>query len=208
MIVAMAMVSMVLVLLCIAFGETDFRLSEVFQTVFDRESVPRGMASIIWNERIPQALAALFVGSALGVAGAEMQTVLDNPLAEPYTLGVSMSAAFGAALVMAFGIGASMLGTSAVVVSAFLFAMVTCAVISLDIAMLVSLLRPGDERRQMVVWKASTWTLMGLVGMLVLEVVKGLVTGSVDMINPFIHLTVTATLYFGFSLYFKRKLGG
>ena len=104
MIVAMAMVSMVLVLLCIAFGETDFRLSEVFQTVFDRESVPRGMASIIWNERI---------------------------LAEPYTLGVSMSAAFGAALVMAFGIGTSMLGTSAVVVSAFLFAMVTCAVISL-----------------------------------------------------------------------------
>ena len=89
-----------------------------------------------------------------------------------------------------------------------LFILYLCAVISLDIAMLVSLLRPGDERRQMVVWKASTCTLIGLVGMLVLEVVKGLVTGSVDMINPFIHLTVTATLYFGFSLYFKRKLGG
>lgn len=89
-----------------------------------------------------------------------------------------------------------------------LFILYLCAVIALDIAMLVSLLRPGDERRQMVVWKASTCTLIGLVGMLVLEVVKGLVTGSVDMINPFIHLTVAATLYFGFSLYFKRKLGG
>lgn len=89
-----------------------------------------------------------------------------------------------------------------------LFILYLCAVIALDIAMLVSLLRPGDERRQMVVWKASTCTLIGLVGMLVIEVAKGLVTGSVDMINPFIHLTVAATLYFGFSLYFKRKLGG
>ncbi len=89
-----------------------------------------------------------------------------------------------------------------------LFLLYLCAMIALDIAMLVSLLRPGDERRQLVVWKASTWTLIGLVGMLVIEVAKGFVTGSVDMINPFIHLTVAATLYFGFSLYFKRKLGG
>ena len=89
-----------------------------------------------------------------------------------------------------------------------LFILWLCAMIVLDIAMLISLLRPGDERRQLVVWKASTWTLIGLVGMLVIEVAKGFVTGSVDMINPFIHLTVAATLFFGFSLYFKRKLGG
>lgn len=89
-----------------------------------------------------------------------------------------------------------------------LFILYLCAMIVLDIAMLVSLLRPGDERRQLVVWKASTCTLMGLVGALVIEIIKGSVTGSVDMINPFVHLTVAATLYFGFSLYFKRKLGG
>lgn len=89
-----------------------------------------------------------------------------------------------------------------------LFILYLCAMIVLDIAMLVSLLRPGDERRQLVVWKASTCTLMGLVGMLIIEIIKGFVTGSVDMINPFVHLTVAATLYLGFSLYFKRKLGG
>lgn len=89
-----------------------------------------------------------------------------------------------------------------------LFILYLCAMIILDVAMVVSLLRPGDERRQLVVWKASTCTLMGLVGMLIIEIIKGFVTGSVDMINPFIHLTVAATLYFGFSLYFKRKLGG
>lgn len=89
-----------------------------------------------------------------------------------------------------------------------LFILYLCAMIILDVAMVVSLLRPGDERRQLVVWKASTWTLMGLVGMLIIEIIKGFVTGSVDMINPFVHLTVAATLYLGFSLYFKRKLGG
>ena len=89
-----------------------------------------------------------------------------------------------------------------------LFILYLCAMIILDIAMVVSLLRPGDERRQLVVWKASTCTLMGLVGMLIIEIIKGFVTGSVDMINPFVHLTVAATLYLGFSLYFKRKLGG
>lgn len=89
-----------------------------------------------------------------------------------------------------------------------LFLLYLCAMMALDLAMLVSLLRPGDERRQMVVWKASTWTLMGLVGMLIIKIIKGFVTGSVDMINPFVHLTVAATLYLGFSLYFKRRLGG
>ena len=89
-----------------------------------------------------------------------------------------------------------------------LFILYLCVMIILDIAMVVSLLRPGDERRQLVVWKASTWTLTGLVGMLIIEIIKGFVTGSVDLINPFVHLTVAATLYLGFSLYFKRKLGG
>ena len=88
------------------------------------------------------------------------------------------------------------------------FMIFLAGLIILDVAMVVSLLRPGDERRQLVVWKASTCTLMGLVGMLIIEIIKGFVTGSVDMINPFVHLTVAATLYLGFSLYFKRKLGG
>ncbi len=48
---------------------------------------------------------ALLVGMALGLAGAEMQTILNNPLASPFTLGVSSAAAFGAALAIVLGIG-------------------------------------------------------------------------------------------------------
>ena len=98
-----------------------------------------------------------------------------------------------------------------------LFILWLCAMIVLDIAMLISLLRPGDERRQMVVWKASTWTLMGLVGMLVIEIVRGFSDGKWD---NFQQDGVTIVRYMGtgvdtengekviVSLYFKRKLGG
>ncbi|WP_196778305.1 FecCD family ABC transporter permease [Oecophyllibacter saccharovorans] len=58
-----------------------------------------GTASIIvWHIRLPYALMALLVGIALSASGAEMQTILDNPLASPFTLGVSAAAAFGASL--------------------------------------------------------------------------------------------------------------
>lgn len=58
---------------------------------------------IVWDIRLPQALMAVLVGAALGLAGAEMQTVLDNPLASPFTLGLSEAAAFGAALAIVLG---------------------------------------------------------------------------------------------------------
>ena len=44
---------------------------------------------IIWSIRLPTAIMALLVGASLGIAGAGMQTILDNPLSSPYTLGIS-----------------------------------------------------------------------------------------------------------------------
>lgn len=60
---------------------------------------------IVWDIRQPYALMALIVGLALGLAGAEMQTILNNPLASPFTLCVSSAAAFDAALAILLGIG-------------------------------------------------------------------------------------------------------
>ncbi|QDH14459.1 iron ABC transporter permease [Formicincola oecophyllae] len=63
-----------------------------------------GMDSVIvWHLRLPYALMAVLVGLALGASGAEMQTILDNPLASPFTLGVSAAAAFGASLSIVLG---------------------------------------------------------------------------------------------------------
>lgn len=66
------------------------------------DAVPVDYA-IVWTIRLPYALTAVAVGMALGLAGAEMQTILNNPLASPDTLGVSSAAALGAALAIVFG---------------------------------------------------------------------------------------------------------
>ena len=73
--------------------------------------------------------------------------------------------------------------------------------------MIVSLLRTGDERRQLIVWKASTSTLLVVVGGLVIDIVESLVRGEAMLINPFIKLSVTATVYLLTLLYYKRKHG-
>lgn len=78
----------------------------------------------------------------------------------------------------------------------------------LDIAMIISLVRPGDERGQIIVWKASAFTLLGMTGALVIEIIESLATGQEMTINPFAHLTATAIVYFGALLFFKKRHGG
>ncbi|EKO3492583.1 iron ABC transporter permease [Vibrio fluvialis] len=58
---------------------------------------------IVTNLRLPIALMAIIVGGSLGVGGAEMQTLLNNPMASPYTLGMAAAAGFGAALILYIG---------------------------------------------------------------------------------------------------------
>ncbi|MFH0258188.1 FecCD family ABC transporter permease [Vibrio rumoiensis] len=58
---------------------------------------------IVTNLRLPIALMAIVVGGALGVGGAEMQTLLNNSMASPYTLGMAAAAGFGAALMLYIG---------------------------------------------------------------------------------------------------------
>jgi iron complex transport system permease protein len=60
-------------------------------------------ATVLWQIRIPRLLLALIVGATLGMAGAAMQGLLRNPLADPGVLGVTTGAAFGAVCVLYFG---------------------------------------------------------------------------------------------------------
>jgi iron complex transport system permease protein len=78
---------------------------------------------IIWDIRMPMALMAAVVGAALAIAGAEMQTILNNPLASPFTLGIS-AAGFGAALAIVLGVSVvPFAGVLLVSVNAFFFAL-------------------------------------------------------------------------------------
>ena len=69
-----------------------------------QSQTPAGV--IFWQIRIPRTLAAFLAGSALAVAGMAFQAYFRNPLATPYTLGVSSGAAVGAALAIRLGIPA------------------------------------------------------------------------------------------------------
>lgn len=62
------------------------------------------MSSIVWDIRLPRVLLAYIVGAALSVSGTVMQSVLKNPLASSYTLGVSSGASFGAAIIIVTGL--------------------------------------------------------------------------------------------------------
>lgn len=70
------------------------------------QSVSPAYDAIIWNIRLPQALAAIVAGAGLAVAGIAMQSILRNPLGSPFTLGISNAGAFGAAVaVIVLGAG-------------------------------------------------------------------------------------------------------
>jgi ABC-type Fe3+-siderophore transport system permease subunit len=80
---------------------------------------------IVFDERIPRGLKAVIVGAGLAIAGAVMQSMLHNPLADPYTTGVSSGAAFGASVFVVLGISILPLGGSTgLVANAFLFSLV------------------------------------------------------------------------------------
>lgn len=66
------------------------------------------VSHVFWNIRVPQVLAALLAGACLGLAGTAMQNVLRNPLASPFTLGISQGAVFGAVFaIVVLGAGTS-----------------------------------------------------------------------------------------------------
>lgn len=78
----------------------------------------------------------------------------------------------------------------------------------LDIVMLVSLLKPGDERKQVIVWKASSFTLLATVGANIIDVIENFVRAQPMTTNPFVQLEVAAIIYFLALMYYKKRHGG
>ena len=73
---------------------------------------------------------------------------------------------------------------------------------TLDLYMLASLLKPGDERNQVIVWKASSFTLLAMVGGNILDVIENFVRAQPMSQNPFIQLEVAAIMFY------KKRHGG
>lgn len=86
-----------LLLLNIYIGSSDVTLKQIVVAILTGEG-PGHTAMIVNQVRLPMALMAVVVGASLGIGGCEIQTILRNPIASPYTLGITNAASFGAAL--------------------------------------------------------------------------------------------------------------
>ncbi|MCY1666511.1 FecCD family ABC transporter permease [Rhizobium sp. SL86] len=95
----------------------------------------RMTATILWQLRMPQTVMGVLVGACLGLAGLQMQTILNNPLASPFTLGFSAAAGFGAALAILLGSAIPLPQFIAIPVCAFLATLIACGLIYLVAAL-------------------------------------------------------------------------
>ncbi|KLO29593.1 iron ABC transporter [Mycolicibacter heraklionensis] len=92
-----------LALLGLVLGPVRVPVLDTVQVLFGAEPSDPRWQVIVWNMRLPRVLTALAAGSALGVAGLQLQTLFRNTLADPYILGVSSGASLGVAVVVLFG---------------------------------------------------------------------------------------------------------
>ena len=126
---ALAVLLVFSVLLDLALGPASYSLREVLGALFSPDTASAQVRVVMWDIRLPVALMAVAVGAALSLAGAQMQTILNNPLASPFTLGLSAAASFGAAMGLAFGVALFPLAAQYMVpLNAFIMAML-CALL-------------------------------------------------------------------------------
>lgn len=120
------LLSLLIVLVCLTFGAQPIGMGVVMQTLV--AGVRDGQAGIesagvpgviVWQVRLPRILLAFLVGGSLAGVGVALQALLRNPLAEPFVLGISSGAAFGATLAMLLGVGNTFLGVSTLPLWAF-----------------------------------------------------------------------------------------
>lgn len=114
---ALSVIALLAVVLALAIGSVTISPSELLAVIQDRGSVLH--QTLVWDLRLPRTLAAFATGGLLAVAGALMQVLLRNPLADPYVLGLSGGAAVGALLAMLGGMGALAISGSAFVGAMF-----------------------------------------------------------------------------------------
>jgi iron complex transport system permease protein len=133
----------------LTLGPARYGYGEVVRALL-RLEVPLSVSVVVWEIRLPVALMAVVVGASLSVAGAQMQTVLNNPLASPFTLGISAAAGFGAALGFVLGVSLLPSGWSAWTIPANAF------VSAMGCALLIHLL---SQRRGM---GTETIVLLGI----------------------------------------------
>lgn len=124
---------LVSVAVAVTIGPADISTGDVWASVaghlgLGESALPPLRDGIVWNLRMPRTLLAAVCGAGLAVCGAVMQSLLRNPLADPFVLGVSSGASTGAVAVVVLGVGGGAVSLSA---GAFLGALLSFALVLL-----------------------------------------------------------------------------
>ncbi|WP_456060973.1 FecCD family ABC transporter permease [Anaerosinus massiliensis] len=104
------------ILLAVCFGSVKIEVVDVFQIILHKtfgmpiEGLSMAQTDIIWQLRLPRILMAAFVGAGLAMCGTVMQASVQNPLAEPYILGIASGASLGAVFSIMLGGSKLLLG--------------------------------------------------------------------------------------------------
>ncbi len=114
---------LVFVILNVCIGTVEISLNDIVASVMGREI---DNSRILWDIRMPRALAAMILGGALALAGYLLQTFFHNPIAGPFVLGISSGAKMVVALVMVFFMGQAIrVSSGALITAAFAGAMIS-----------------------------------------------------------------------------------
>lgn len=126
-IAAFAVATVAVVVWAPTVGSTSISLSKAFdRTVPWTDNVD---AQIFFVARLPRVLSGAIVGASLAAAGVVLQAMLRNPLATPFTLGVSAGGALGAMLAIAFGLELGLLGVTSIPIASFTGSLLAIAIV-------------------------------------------------------------------------------
>ena len=137
-----AVVAILLIGISIYIGGSDIEFTRVYGLLWDHitgHKYEKGTIDfiddyVVWKLRLPRALFAIFAGAGLAIGGAVMQSVMKNPLADPYTTGISSGACFGMAIAIILGVeigSGTVFADMGGIMNAFLFAVIPMMLIIL-----------------------------------------------------------------------------
>jgi iron complex transport system permease protein len=181
------------ILLGISIGTVSVPIFTIIQIIlsklfglFSLDQIDPMFSSIVLNIRLPRVILAGLVGASLAIAGAAFQGLLRNPLADPYTLGVSSGASVGAVVTLFFNLSIPMIGSFTLPLLSILFSWVTIFLVlafarkiersmrvetiiltgiifSSFLGAIISLMiaLTGDELRQIIGWLLGSVSMRG-----------------------------------------------
>ena len=188
----------------VAIGSVHIPLEVLWNQAADETA-----ANILWKIRLPRVLLAGLVGASLAIAGAAFQGLLKNPLADPYTLGVSSGASVGAVMTIFFSISIPVVGHYALPIFSMLGAILTMVAVMGFARMVDRSLKMETLILTGIIFSSFLGSLISLMIALSgeeLRQVMGWLLGSVSMRGwPFVQMIIPFVIIGSIMLWTQRR---